>query len=85
MLIKHYLSKKQLAKPRESWINTMATLHHQFQWLRSDLLSSIVVVPAQGRPKEGVKPKIVDKIHGMRLEDRRISQLSGCITFYINI
>ena len=52
----------------------MGTLHHQFQWLRSGLLSSLVEVPAQvttGRPKEVVTPEIVGKIHGMILDDRR--------------
>ena len=52
----------------------MGTLHHQFQWLRSGLLSFVVVVLAQvtGRPKEVITPEIVDKIHGMILDDRRM-------------
>ena len=49
--------KKPSLKPRKGLINTMGTLHHQFQCLRSGLLSSVVVVPAQVTPNVQVVQK----------------------------
>ena len=53
----NFCVKKPSPNPRKGLINTVGTLHHQFQWLRSGKLSSVVVVSAQETPKVQVAQK----------------------------